>query len=66
MLEHALFGTAQSASACDIHDVMNNMLALSQQVSANKQQQAQERENGGRCSPLSEGAEQMKLLMVRY
>ena len=65
MLEHALFGTAQSASACDIHDVMNNMLALSQQVSANKQQ-VQERENGGRCSSLSEGAEQMKLLMVRY
>lgn len=66
MLEQALFDTAQPAGDFLLPDVINNLLALSQQVNANKQQ-AYDRENDSdkQISTVSEGLVQAKALMVR-
>lgn len=66
MLEQTLFGTAQPAGNCLLPDTVNNLLALSQQVYANKQQ-AHDRENDSdkQMSTVSEGLVPPKALMVR-
>jgi hypothetical protein len=66
MLDLALFGTAPPTCERSLPDIVNNLLALSQQVVSNKQQ-AHDRENnsGKQISTVSEGLVQAKTLMVR-